>query len=88
MATWGQPVMIMRLTEKSLGEGYNTAILDLNAMGDLTDDPVLKDNQIARYRKFFGPFTLPLPEGTLPKDSILSRSCIWRPGSSAHPAAT
>lgn len=71
MATWGQPVMIMRLTEKNLGEGFDTAILDLNGNGDLTDDPVLRDQQVVRYRKFFGPFTLPLPEGTLPKDSIV-----------------
>jgi len=71
MATWGQPVMIMRLTERTLGEGFDTVIIDLNGNGDLTDDPVLRDHKVSRYRKFFGPFTLPLPEGTLPQGSII-----------------
>ncbi|MBO4545619.1 MAG: hypothetical protein J5773_07550, partial [Verrucomicrobia bacterium] len=45
IASWGQPVTIMRLTEKEVGEGYDTAIIDLNNNGDLTDDPVLRDNK-------------------------------------------
>ncbi|MBQ7589714.1 MAG: hypothetical protein IJU47_03410 [Verrucomicrobia bacterium] len=71
IASWGQPVTIMRLTEKEVGEGYDTAIIDLNNNGDLTDDPVFRDNKVAKYRKFFGPFILNLPEGTLPADSII-----------------
>lgn len=69
MADWGQPITVMRLTEKELGEGYDTVIIDLNNNGDLTDDPLFRDKKIAPYRKFFGPFTLTLPEGTLPSDS-------------------
>ena len=69
MAVWGQPIMTMRLTEKEEGEGYDTAIIDLNNNGDLTDDPVFRDHKVAKHRKFFGPFQLPLPEGTLATNS-------------------
>lgn len=69
LATWGQPITVMRLSEKELGGGYDTVIIDLNNNGDLSDDPVLRDHKVNKYRKFFGPITLNLPKGTLPEGS-------------------
>ncbi len=71
MASWGQPITVMRLTEREEGKGFDTAIIDLNNNGDLSDDYVWRDLKVSSYRKFFGPFTLNLPQGTLSANSVI-----------------
>jgi len=68
-ANWGQPKMLVCLRESSVGNGYDTAIIDLNMNNDLTDDPVFRDKKVCSYRKFFGPFLLSLPKNVVTANS-------------------